>query len=409
MFEPYKATDRRKSARYSYQKNIKYKITDFSHSGKTNLKISQAISKNISTEGILFYTKNPPGLSSIILLDINYRATPIRKELKEKVVIIDGKVLGRIVRVQEEKDNQYSVAVAFVSIKSGLTKQISEMIRKSKIQKTVFFITIFAFAIVVAFASLALNLLYFQFKNTYRPNQYLSLSPKSIGISFEEVDFKTEDGQILNGWFVPSKGAKLSILFCHGNTGNISDLLSRVKFFHNMGVNVLFFDYRGYGKSTGKPTEQGLYNDAVAAYDYLLTRIGVDNNNIVIVGESLGGAVGVNLSLHRNIKALILESTFVSLILEAKDIFPILPVDKLMLEKFDTYSIINKIKIPKLIVHGFDDEVVSFKHAQMLFNKALMPKEFLPFEGGHVDYVFKISIEYKQKLEEFFKKNGIMF
>ncbi len=121
--------------------------------------------------------------------------------------------------------------------------------------------------IVVAFKVLFIIL---EQKSLYHPHKEIPETPKNLGIAFEDINFKTVDSQLLNGWFVPAKDAKVTILYCHGNAGNMYHRLHKVKFFHEMGVNFFIFDYRGYGKSTGNPTEKGLYKDAQAAYDYLV-------------------------------------------------------------------------------------------------------------------------------------------
>ena len=191
------------------------------------------------------------------------------------------------------------------------------------------------------------------------------------------------------------------MLYCHGNAGNICHRLHKVKFFHEMGVNFFIFDYRGYGKSRGRPGERGLYNDAIAAYDYLLSREDIDKSKIVMYGKSLGGPVAAEVCLKRKVSALILESSFASVVIRAQQIYPFLPMKFLISQKYDALDKIKNIDIPKLIVHGRDDEIIGFNHGQILFAAAGEPKQFLPFEGGHNDDVYVTSDEYREKLEEF--------
>jgi fermentation-respiration switch protein FrsA (DUF1100 family) len=126
------------------------------------------------------------------------------------------------------------------------------------------------------------------------------------------------------------------------------------------------------------------------------------------VGESLGGAVAADLSVHRKVRALVLESTFVSLIEQAKSIYPFLPVEYIMVEKYDTLSKVQKIQIPKLILHGKDDEIVPIKFAQKLYSVATDPKKYISYEGGHSEGVYKVSQEYQQELNQFFEQYNIL-
>lgn len=255
--------------------------------------------------------------------------------------------------------------------------------------------------------SIRLYFFYLEQKSLFYPYKFIHELPKRLGIAYEEVNFKTTDNEIINGWFIPAKDAKITILYCHGNAGNISHRLHRIEFFHNMGVNFFLFDYRGYGKSSGRPSEQGLYKDAQAAYDYLASRSDVDKNKIVVCGKSLGGAVAIDLSLKRKPKALILESSFVSTVLQAKQMYPFLPIDILITQKFDTLSRIKKLTVPKIILHGNKDRVIPFNQGEILFKQASEPKVFVSFNGGHNDDVYLTSPEYQQVLEKFFKDNSI--
>lgn len=245
-------------------------------------------------------------------------------------------------------------------------------------------------------------------KSLYHPEKEIPQAPKNLGLTYEDVDFKTDDGNLLHGWFVPSKEAKATVLYCHGNAGNIYHRLHKVKFFHEMGVNFFIFDYRGYGKSTGKPSEKGLYKDAQTAYDYIVSRSDVDKNKIVVYGKSLGGPVAADLCVHRQASALILEGSFASVALRAQQLYPFLPMKFLITQKYDTIAKVKNLHIPKLIVHGRQDEVISFRHGETLFKVAAEPKQFLAFEGGHNDDVYVASEAYKQELDKFLVTNSII-
>ncbi|MFA5167929.1 MAG: alpha/beta hydrolase [Candidatus Omnitrophota bacterium] len=264
-----------------------------------------------------------------------------------------------------------------------------------------FKIVLITLAIIIVVAKILI--LFTEERKLYRPDDMVFLTPRNVEIPYEDIYFNTKDHQSLNGWFVPSKGAKITILYCQGRSSNLSDTVPFIKFFHEMGLNVFAFDYRGFGNSSGKPSEQGLYKDVEAAYDYLITRKDIDKDKIVVYGKSLGGPVATHLCLKRKLAALILEGCFPSLKTYVGDIGGFLPTEWLVSEKFDAVSRVKKIKIPKLIVHGMDDEVISFSEGRLLYNKAALPKEFLSFNGGHDDNIYLTSEAYKDKLEEFFQ------
>lgn len=245
-------------------------------------------------------------------------------------------------------------------------------------------------------------------KNLYQPDKEIDLTPQSIGFAYEDLFFTTKDGQSLNGWFVPARNAKITILFCPGRGGDLSDRLAKIKFFNEMGLNIFVFDYRGYGRSSGKPSEQGLYKDARAAYDFLISRSDIDKTKIVAYGKSLGGPVAADLCLHRKLAALIIEAGFPSLKVYVGDIGGFLPTEWLVSEKFNTISRVQKIHIPKLFVHGMDDEIIDFSEGRIVFNKAVLPKEFIAFDGHHDDSLFTVSDAYKDKLNKFFTDYHIL-
>ena len=253
----------------------------------------------------------------------------------------------------------------------------------------------------IVLALIRIFFIWLEYYSLYHPQKGITRTPADISIKFEEVNFKTSDHQTLNGWWIPAKDAHFTILYFHGNAGNIEHRLHKVKFFHKLGVNFFIFDYLGYGKSTGQPSEQGLYRDATAAMDYLLARPDVDKNKIIIYGKSLGAAVAIDLAARRPAAALISESGFASGVLRGEELFPFLPVKLLLTQRFDSLSKIKTIIIPKLIVHGRRDEVIAFHHGQMLFNAAPEPKKFLAIDSTHNDDAFIVSEEYKKILTDF--------
>jgi len=241
----------------------------------------------------------------------------------------------------------------------------------------------------------------FQSHYIYYPERVLSVTPHSIGLQFESVSFETTDGVQLSGWFVPSESARGVILFCHGNAGNISHRLDSIQIFHQLGLDVFIFDYRGYGQSEGKPTEQGTYKDAEAAWRYLIEERQVKPNEVIIFGRSLGGAVASWLAQSHTPGGLILESTFTSLPDIAAGLYPYLPVRLLLRFEYNTAEYLGRVDCPVLIVHSRDDEIMPFNHGQQLFESAKEPKKFLEITGTHNNGFITSGKRYEDGLHTF--------
>ena len=242
----------------------------------------------------------------------------------------------------------------------------------------------------------------------FHPDSLIQQEPRTLKIPYEDVSFITVDNQKLNGWlFIQKKGAPI-LLLCHGNAGNISYWLEHAWMLLNQNLNVFMFDYRGYGRSSGKPTEQGLYKDGLAAYDFLVREKGIPGNEIVPYGISLGGAVAIEIARQRPVRSLVLEAAFTSTKDMAKNIplfvlfSPLLPAHYNNLEK------IKQIQVPKLMIHGEVDEIVPFKMGKQLFATAREPKYFFPVKkAGHNDiYVFGNTAYYKA-ISQFVRESKI--
>jgi len=210
----------------------------------------------------------------------------------------------------------------------------------------------------------------FQSHYVYYPERVLLADPSSIGLDFESIHFKTADGVKLSGWFVPSESTSGVILFCHGNAGNISHRLESIQIFHRLGLDVFIFDYRGYGQSEGKPTEDGTYKDVAAAWQYLIEEREVNPNEIIVLGRSLGGAIASWLAQTYTPGGLILESTFTSLPDIAATQYPYLPVRLLLRFQYNTAEYLGRADCPVLIVHSRDDEIMPFRQGWRLFEIA---------------------------------------
>jgi fermentation-respiration switch protein FrsA (DUF1100 family) len=214
------------------------------------------------------------------------------------------------------------------------------------------------------------------------PSRNIAVDPSALGLPWENIYFKTGDDVLLNGWFFKRPGARSTVLFAHGNAGNMSDRLFKVRFFHDLGLNLFMFDYRGYGKSEGKPSEAGIYLDGQGAYDYLKSRGDVDMKNIILYGASLGGTVVIDLAARRNTALLIVESAFSNARDMAHIHYPFLPPFFLNL-KFDSLDKVRRLGMPKLFIHSPEDEIVPYGLGQKLFEAAAPPKEAIKIHGGH--------------------------
>lgn len=226
--------------------------------------------------------------------------------------------------------------------------------------------------------------LYFaQSRYVYYPVRKLGAYPSDIGLGFEEVTLVTEDGVRLSAWYIPCQQTQEVILFCHGNAGNISHRLDSIKIFHSLGLNTFIFDYRGYGASEGRPSEPGTYKDAEAAWQYLVEVLKVPPNRIVIFGRSLGGTIATELAVRKQPAALIIESTFASFRDIGSDLYSYIPVSLIARFSYNALEHIRNLKVPVLIVHSPQDDIIPFRHGQILYNAAREPKEFLEIGGDH--------------------------
>ncbi len=219
----------------------------------------------------------------------------------------------------------------------------------------------------------------------FHPSRELTATPSAINLPYENVLLATSDNQTLAGWFIPAKDnhAGLTLLFFHGNAGNISHRLDSIAIFHGLGLSVFIIDYRGFGGSTGSPSVKGTLLDAQAAWNWLLTHKGLSPGQIIIFGRSLGGGVAAALAAQVRPRGLILESTFTSLYAVAKDLYPWLPVGLFLPEDYDTQGALENLRVPLLVVHSPDDEVVSYSQGRSLYDNYQGSKQLLELRGPH--------------------------
>ena len=221
----------------------------------------------------------------------------------------------------------------------------------------------------------------------YFPERELSRWPSDLGLAAREVSIDTDDGERLHGWFVASERHRRGhVLFCHGNGGNIGDRLYQASLLATVGFDILLFDYRGYGRSSGRPSEEGTYRDARAAREVLLRQEQVTDSRVIYLGESLGGAVALALALDAPALGLVLQSTFSSVRDMAREHYR-LP-GFLVPDAYPNRARVKKLRSPLLILHGERDEIVPARHGRALFDAAPEPKSLRLFPGlGHNDLV----------------------
>lgn len=233
------------------------------------------------------------------------------------------------------------------------------------------------------------------------PTRELVATPDRIGLDHESVEFRTADRVRLHGWFVPHPEPRGVLLFCHGNAGNISHRLESIRIFHELGLSVFIFDYRGYGRSEGSPSEQGTYLDAAAAWDHLLGERGIPAESVVVFGRSLGAAIAAQLAAEQPVAGVIVESAFTSAPDLAAELYPWLPARWLTRFDYATADHLARLAAPVLIIHSRDDEIVPFDHARRLYALAEEPKRLLELRGGHNDGFLVSDAEYWAGLREF--------
>ena len=211
-------------------------------------------------------------------------------------------------------------------------------------------------------------------------------TPACIGLRFDALTLATEDGEALDAWHVPTRAgasARGLVLVFHGNAGNIGHRLDYLRMFHDLGYASLILDYRGYGRSSGKPSEDGTYLDAAAAWRHATQVLGYPAARIVLFGESMGGAVAAQLAAVQKPAALVLASTFTSVPDLGAEIYPWLPVRALARIRYDTRKRLATIASPVLVIHSRGDDIIPFSHGEQLFAAAISPKQILEIEGGH--------------------------
>ena len=235
----------------------------------------------------------------------------------------------------------------------------------------------------------------------FYPLKEIDVTPEKWGLSYEPVKIKLSDNLKISGWYIPYPEAEQTVLFFHGNGGNISHRGDSIYIFHKLKLNVLIIDYPGYGESEGSPSEAGLYQSANAAWQYLISDKKINPENIIIFGRSLGGAVAVDLASRVKAGGLILESTFSSARDFVEIAFPVFSYFIYLRYSFDSLNKIKAVDAPVLVIHSPEDEIIPFELGQKLYAAVQSEKEFLQIEGGHNDGFMQSIRPYMQTLRIF--------
>lgn len=249
----------------------------------------------------------------------------------------------------------------------------------------------------------------------FQPSSRILATPDDMGMSYETVRLDTDDGETLHGWWIPApnvsretspvENARHTLLFFHGNAGNISGRLESVQQFHQLGLNVLIVDYRGYGQSTGSPSEEGIYRDAEACRRYLTETKGLAPQTIIVFGRSMGGGAATWLAARKQPGAVILESVFTNVPDVGAHHYSFLPVRALATNQFDNESRVAEIDAPTLFIHSRGDRVVPFTLGRQVYEAAAEPKQFLEIEGGHNDGFLVSAEKYLRTIDEFLSEH----
>ncbi len=238
------------------------------------------------------------------------------------------------------------------------------------------------------------------------PGRELTATPADVGLDYEDVHITTADGVELHGWWLPGD-TRTTLLFFHGNAGNISHRLHSLEQFHGLGLSVLIIDYRGYGRSEGRPGEQGTYDDALAAWRHVIEQRGIPAHEVILFGRSLGAAIAAWLGTQTAPGAVILEGAFTSIPDLGQELYPFLPVRWLSRFDYATREYVAGITAPVLIVHATRDEITGFHHAEALYEAATGTRQLLALDGTHNNAHVRDEHRYLTGISAFLRDAGL--
>ncbi|MDF1544894.1 MAG: alpha/beta hydrolase [bacterium] len=240
-----------------------------------------------------------------------------------------------------------------------------------------------------------------QSRLVFFPGKELVIQPDEVGLSYEDVYLASANGKKIHGWYFPPDDSSLEfpvVLFCHGNAGNISHRLETAQLIHSLGAGLLMFDYQGYGRSEGEPSESGIYADSRSCYDWLIKEKSITADRVVPFGRSLGGAPAVQLAESVDCRGLVVESSFTSAKGMGRVMFPFLPVSLLIKYGLNSLARIENVNCKLLITHSRTDEIIPYEMGQQLFEAAREPKRFVELSGGHNDLAYFRNPDYLEAL-----------
>lgn len=261
--------------------------------------------------------------------------------------------------------------------------------------------------VLLVFVGLIIGARLFEGSFIYFPTKYPAGRWETSALGFEPQDvwLTASDGVRVHGWFLASDSAGVTLLYFHGNGGNITDRIEKLALLQEMGADIFIVDYRGYGRSEGSPGERGLYRDADAAFNYLTKERSIPASSIVVYGASLGGAVAVDIASRKPVGGVILESTFTSARAMALKTLPIIPPVLYLRTRFDSIGKIGRINAPLLMIHGSDDTTVPISMGRQVFAAAHQPKRFVEIpRAGHNDISWIAPEEYLRAIGGFLEE-----
>lgn len=268
-------------------------------------------------------------------------------------------------------------------------------------------IFLFLFGVILLFLLFAVYAVYLYFnqsKYVYFPTSDIAATPSDAGLFYEDIMLKTSDGINISGWYIPAENQRGTILFFHGNGGNISHRIEFIEMFYELNLSTFIIDYRGYGKSEGKPSEEGTYLDAEAAWDYVVDEKKINPSRIIIYGRSLGAPIGTRLAEKHKPATLILDSTFTSIKDISARLYPFLPVKRFFKFEYNTIEYLKEADCPVLIIHSRDDSYIPFSHAERLFEVVDNKKELVETFGDHNTNFIVSREDYKNSIDFFINR-----
>lgn len=237
----------------------------------------------------------------------------------------------------------------------------------------------------------------------YYPDKKIAQTPADRGLDFKSISLTRSDGMQLAAWWIPATEGRGTVLFCHGNAGNISNRLESITVFHHLKLHVLIFDYSGYGRSSGSPSERDTYRDVEAAWQHLRNQH-IEPSRIIVFGRSLGGAIATWLAHEHTPGMLIIESTFTSVADAAAHLTSCCAAGILFGNTYPTCRLIKNVRCPVLLIHSPEDELIPFEQGERLFQCAREPKAFLRIHGSHNSGFLESAELYRKGLSDFINR-----